>query len=143
MLKPKVTNEHSIWHENCNQTLTAILEHWINSNHNMECVSRRLVRNLKERGLCLTLCRLEDKLSLGSEKERQLSGLIRRKERPAKLATLVERYKQLLDEMYKIDDQKPKDLKPDVNERMRSWQKQRQTTGLGKVNIWMAHIQEL
>ena len=87
MLKPKVTNEHSKWHENCNQALKAILEQWINSNHNMEWVSRKLVRNLKERGLCLTLCRLEDKLSLGSEKEWQLSEeikeMIRRKKRPA------------------------------------------------------------
>ena len=34
---------------------------------------RRLVRNLKKRGLCPTLCRLEDKLIPGFEKERQLS----------------------------------------------------------------------
>ena len=36
MLKPEVTIEHSKWHENCNQALKAILEQWINSNHNME-----------------------------------------------------------------------------------------------------------
>ena len=36
MLKLKVTNEHSTWHENCHQALKAILKRWINSNHNME-----------------------------------------------------------------------------------------------------------
>ena len=139
MLKPKVTNEHSKWHENCNQALKAILEQWINSNRNMEWVSRRLVRNLKEQEHYLTLCRLEDKLRLGFEKERQLSEeieeMIRRKECPAKVGTLVERYNQLLDEMDKIDDQKSKHLQPDANERMRSRQEQRQTTALGNVNI--------
>ena len=132
MLKPKVMNEHSKWHEDCNQALKSILEQWINSNHKMEWV-RRLVRILKERGLRLTLCRLEDKLSLGFEKERQLSDeieeMIRRKERPAKLATLVERYNQLLDEMDKIDDQKSKHLEPDADERMRCRQKRSKPLG--------------
>ena len=36
MLKPKVTSEHSKWHSISNQALEAILEQWINSNHNME-----------------------------------------------------------------------------------------------------------
>ena len=117
MLKSKVKNEHSKRRENCNRALKAILEQWINSNHNKECVWRRLVRNLKEGWFCHTLCWLEDKLSLGFEKEGQRSEeieeVIRRKERPANLATLVERYNQLLDEMDKIDDQKSKHLKPD------------------------------
>ena len=82
-----------------------------------------LDRILKERGFCLTFCRLEDKMSLGSEKEgplkEQIEERIRRKERPAKLANLVERYNQLSDEMDKIDDQKSKNLKSDADERMR------------------------
>ena len=94
MMKPKVTNDHFTWHESCHQALKAILKQWIT--HNMEWVSRWLARNLKERGHCLTLCRLQDKLSLGFEKKRQMNEkieeMIRRKEPPAKLATLVERY---------------------------------------------------
>ena len=73
LLKLKVTNEHSTWHENCQEALKAVLRQWINFNHNMEWVSRRLAWNLKEREYGLTLCRLEDKLSLGFEKERQLN----------------------------------------------------------------------
>ena len=101
-----------------------------------------MARNLKKRGHGLTLCRLEDKPSLGFEKERQLNEeieqLIRIKERPAKLATLVERYNQLQDDMDKIDDQKSKHLKPDdAEERMRCHQKQRETTGSGNRIKWM------
>ena len=147
MLQPKDANEHSTWHENCHQAPEAILKQWINSNHNMDWVSRRLARNLKEREHGLKLCRLEDKLSLGFEKERQLNEeieeMIRGKERPAKLATLVERYNELLDEMDKIDEQKPKHVKPEADERMRCRQNQRQTTGLGNVNNWMDLIQKL
>ena len=73
MLKPKKMNKHSTWHEYCHQAPKAILEQWINSNHNMEWVPTGLVWNLKERGPCLTLCRFEDKLSLGCELEQQLS----------------------------------------------------------------------
>ena len=73
----------------------------------------------------------------------EIEEMIRTKERPAKLAALVERFNQLLDEMYKIDDQKPKHLKPDANERVRFWQKQRKTTGLGNINKWMDLIQQL
>ena len=113
----------------------------------MERVSRRLVPNVKEQELRLTLCRLKDRLSLGFEKERKLNEeieeMIRRKERPTKLATLVERYNQLLDEMDKIDDQKSKHLKPNADERMLCRQKQRQTTGLRKVNKWMDIIQKI
>ena len=104
MLKPKVTNEHSKWHENCHQILKAILKQRINSNHNMEWASSRLAQNLKELGHCLTLYRLKDKLSLGFEKERQMSKeikeieeMIPRRDRPANPTTLVESYHQLLD----------------------------------------------
>ena len=86
-------------------------------------------------------------LSLGFEKERQLTEeieeIIRRKERPTKIATLVERYNQLLDEMDKIDNQKSKHLKLDAHDRMRCRQNQRQTTGLGNVNKWMDILQKL
>ena len=68
--------------------------------------------------------------------------MIRRKERTAKLATLVDRYKKLLDEMDKIDDQKSKHLKPYADERMRCRKKQRQTTGLGKLNKWLDNMQK-
>ena len=47
MLKPKVTNEHSKWHEDCIQALKAILEPWIHSNPKTEWV-QRLIRNVKE-----------------------------------------------------------------------------------------------
>ena len=147
MLEPKLTNEHSTWHENCHQALKAILKQWINPNHNMEWVSRRLALNLKERGHGLMLCRLEDKLSLGFERERQLNEkmeeMIRRKEHRAKLATLVEHYNHFLDKMDKIDDQTSKHLKPDADKRMRCRQKQKQTTGMGNVNKWMDLIQYL
>ena len=113
----------------------------------MEWVSRRLARNSKERGQGLTLCRLEDKLNLGFETEWQLNEEIeemnRSKECPAKVATLVERYNQLLDERHKIDYQKSKHLKPDEDQRMLCRQKQRQTTGLGSVNKWMDLIPKL
>ena len=126
MLKPKITNDHFKWHGNCNQPLKVILKQWANSNHNMEWVSSRLARNLKEQGHCLTLCHLEDKPSLGFERERQLieyiQERIRRKESPAKFASLGERYNQLLDEMDKLDGQKSRHLKPDADERMRGRQ---------------------
>ena len=84
----------------------------------MEWVSSRLARNLKEWGHCLTLCRLEDKLSLGFENEQHLNEkieeMIHKKERSVKFATLVERYHPLLDEMDKTDDQKSKHHKSDA-----------------------------
>ena len=73
----------------------------------------------------------------------EIEELIRRKERPAKFATLIERYSQLLDEMDKMDDQKSKHLKPDADERIRCRQKPRQTTGLGNVNKCMDLIHKL
>ena len=114
MLKPKVLNEHSTWHEICHTAVKVVFKQGIICNHKKEWVSRRLARNLKERGHCLMLCRLEDNLSLGFEKEQQLSEeieeLIRSKERPAKFATLVEGCNQFLYKMDKIDDQKSKHL---------------------------------
>ena len=137
MLKPKATNDHLTWHTNCQQALKSIFEQWTNSNDDMKWVSTNLVYHLQETGHCLTFCRLEDKLRHGYPTALQLNqeieALFRKKERSAKIAPLVDRYNQLLEELNQIDDQNSRHLKLEANKSMRSAQSERQTIGLDAV----------
>ena len=81
-----------------------------------------LFGNLNDRKSCLTFWRLEDKLSHGYKQIHQLGAEIdepiRRKERSKKIATTVQWYLQLLDQMDKIDNLSFRHFKPDANERL-------------------------
>ena len=90
----------------------------------MKWVSTNLVYHLQETGHCLTFCRLEDKLRHGYATALQLNqeieALFRKKERSVKIAPLVDRYNQLLEELNQIDDQRSRHLKPEANKSMRA-----------------------
>ena len=146
MLKPKVTSQHSNWHLNCQEILIKTHRNWIRANRHVNWVSKAPVEGLQDEKNRSNYCRLEYKARLsrsqGEIVSSDLDDFIRRKDQQAKIKTLMERYKRLVDDLNKFTNESVKYLNSEAKRRTKKQLSERQSRCLQKRNNWMSYLRE-